>query len=60
MMWLVTPEQMQELDRQTIQDANIPGTTLMERAGTGVVTHLLQHFGLFKREENRRVLWERK
>ena len=48
MMWLVTPEQMQELDRQTIQDAKIPGTTLMERAGTGVVTHLLQHFGPLK------------
>jgi NAD(P)H-hydrate epimerase len=47
-MWLVTPEQMQELDRQTIQDAKIPGTTLMERAGTGVVTHLLQHFGPLK------------
>ena len=47
-MWLVTPEQMQELDRQTIQDAKIPGTTLMERAGTGVVTHLLQHFGPVK------------
>jgi NAD(P)H-hydrate epimerase len=48
MMWLVTPEQMKELDRQTIQDAKIPGTTLMERAGTGVVTHLLQHFGPVK------------
>ena len=47
-MWLVTPEQMQELDRRTIQDAKIPGTTLMERAGTGVVTHLLQHFGPLK------------
>ncbi len=47
-MWLVTPEQMQELDRQTIQDAKIPGTTLMERAGTGVVTHLLRHFGPLK------------
>ncbi|MDH5562507.1 MAG: NAD(P)H-hydrate dehydratase [Nitrospirota bacterium] len=44
-MWLVTPEQMQELDRRTIHDANIPGTTLMERAGAGVVTHLLQHAG---------------
>jgi ADP-dependent NAD(P)H-hydrate dehydratase / NAD(P)H-hydrate epimerase len=47
-MWLVTPEQMQKLDRQTIQDAKIPGTTLMERAGTGVITHLLQHFGPVK------------
>ena len=47
-MWLVTPEQMQKLDRRTIEEANIPGTTLMERAGTGVVTHLLQHYGSLK------------
>lgn len=44
-MWLVTPEQMQTLDRRTIQEAKIPGIRLMERAGTGVVTHLLQHYG---------------
>jgi NAD(P)H-hydrate epimerase len=44
-MWLVTPEQMRELDRRTIQEANVPGSTLMERAGAGVVTHLLQHYG---------------
>ncbi len=47
-MWLVTPKQMRELDRRTIEEANIPGTTLMERAGTGVVTHLLQHYGSLK------------
>ena len=47
-MWLVTPEQMRELDRRTIDEANIPGTTLMERAGSGVVTHLLQHYGSLK------------
>jgi NAD(P)H-hydrate epimerase len=39
---------MQELDRRTIQEANIPGTTLMERAGVGVVTHLLEHYGPVK------------
>ena len=44
-MWLVTPEQMQGLDRRTIEEANIPGTTLMERAGAGVVHYLLQHYG---------------
>ena len=44
-MWLVTPEQMKELDRRTIQEAQIPGMTLMERAGTGVVNLLLQHYG---------------
>ena len=47
-MWLVTPEQMRELDRRTIDETNTPGTTLMERAGTGVVTHLLQHYGSLK------------
>ena len=45
MMWLVTPEQMKKLDRQTIQEAKIPGLTLMERAGTGVVDYLLRHYG---------------
>ncbi len=44
-MWLVTPEQMRELDRRTIEEAHIPSSTLMERAGTGVITHLLQHYG---------------
>ncbi len=47
-MWLVTPKQMRDLDRRTIEEANIPSTTLMERAGTGVVTSLLQHFGSLK------------
>ena len=44
-MWIVTAAQMQTLDRRTIQEAKIPGTTLMERAGTGVVTHLIQAWG---------------
>ena len=44
-VWLLTPEQMRDLDRRTIEEANIPGTTLMERAGAGVVTHLIQHYG---------------
>ena len=44
-MWLVTPDQMRQLDRRTIEEANVPGTTLMERAGASVVTHLLQHNG---------------
>ena len=43
-MWLVTPEQMQALDRRTIQETKVRDH-LMERAGTGVVTHLLQHYG---------------
>ncbi|MDR4488708.1 MAG: NAD(P)H-hydrate dehydratase [Nitrospirales bacterium] len=44
-MWLVTAEQMQALDRRTIQEARIRGTTLMERAGDGVVTHLTARYG---------------
>jgi len=44
-MWVVTAAQMQTLDRRTIQEAKVPGTTLMERAGTGVVTHLIQAWG---------------
>jgi NAD(P)H-hydrate epimerase len=47
-MWVVTAAQMQTLDRRTIQEAKVPGTTLMERAGTGVVTHLIQAWGVPK------------
>jgi len=36
-MKIVTAKQMQELDRRTIAEAGIPGATLMERAGSGVV-----------------------
>lgn len=44
-MWVVTAAQMQTVDRRTIQEAKVPGTTLMERAGTGVVAYLLQVWG---------------
>ena len=47
-MWVVTAAQMQTLDRRTIQEAKVPGATLMERAGTGVVTHLIQACGPLK------------
>ena len=50
-MWLVTPEQMRELDRRAIDEAHIPGSTLMEKAGIGVVTHLLQHHGSVKNKK---------
>ncbi len=36
-MRLVTRDEMRELDRATIEDYGIPGLTLMERAGRGVV-----------------------
>ena len=39
-MKIVTAQQMKELDRRTIQEAGVPGTTLMERAGEGVVAAL--------------------
>lgn len=42
---IITAAQMQELDRRTISEAHIPATTLMERAGLGVVTCLEQRFG---------------
>ncbi|MEC4890566.1 MAG: NAD(P)H-hydrate dehydratase [Nitrospira sp.] len=42
---IVTAAQMQSLDRRTIEEAGVPGTTLMERAGAGVVTCLEQHLG---------------
>lgn len=39
-MKIVTAAQMQGLDRRTIEEARVPGLTLMERAGTGVVSVL--------------------
>ena len=44
-MYLVTSAQMQSLDRRTIEEANVPGTTLMERAGSGVANALEHAFG---------------
>ncbi|HEX6175229.1 MAG TPA: NAD(P)H-hydrate dehydratase [Candidatus Binatia bacterium] len=43
-MILVTAEQMREMDRLTIQKYGTPSLTLMERAGTGVVTAMLERF----------------
>ncbi|MDH5741443.1 MAG: NAD(P)H-hydrate dehydratase [Nitrospira sp.] len=42
---IVTAAQMHELDRRTIAEARIPATTLMERAGLGVVSSLERRFG---------------
>jgi ADP-dependent NAD(P)H-hydrate dehydratase / NAD(P)H-hydrate epimerase len=44
-MKIVTAAQMQFLDRRTIVEAHIPGLTLMERAGTGLVTAMEQTYG---------------
>ena len=42
---IITGAQMQELDHRTIAEARIPGTTLMERAGSGVVSCLEKVLG---------------
>ena len=39
-MKLVTVAQMRELDRRTMEEANIPGEELMDRAGWGVADHV--------------------
>lgn len=45
MIKIITAAQMQELDRRTISEAHVPATTLMERAGTGIVSCLEQRWG---------------
>lgn len=45
MIKIVTGAQMQELDRRMIGEARIPGTVLMERAGSGLVACLEQTLG---------------
>lgn len=45
-MRLVTPEQMREMDRQTIEEIGLPGIVLMERASLGAVDALVEHFEL--------------
>lgn len=44
-MKIVTADQMRELDRRTIHEAGVPGKTLMERAGSGVVSAMEETFG---------------
>lgn len=44
-MKLVTAAQMQTLDRRTITEAHVPSSTLMERAGQGVVSQLEEQYG---------------
>jgi ADP-dependent NAD(P)H-hydrate dehydratase / NAD(P)H-hydrate epimerase len=41
---VVTAEQMQAIDRHTIDDLGIPGITLMENAGVGIVQELQKRF----------------
>jgi ADP-dependent NAD(P)H-hydrate dehydratase / NAD(P)H-hydrate epimerase len=41
---VVTEKQMQAIDRHAIDDLGIPGITLMENAGAGIVQNLQNHF----------------
>ncbi len=43
-MYLVTAEEMQKMDKETIESFGIPGMTLMESAGRGAYTMLVQIF----------------
>jgi hydroxyethylthiazole kinase-like uncharacterized protein yjeF len=45
MQRLVTAARMQELDRAAISENGIPGLTLMENAGRGVVDGMTKHLG---------------
>ena len=44
-MKIVTAAQMQALDRRTIEEARIPGLTLMSHAGAGVIRAMEEVFG---------------
>ncbi|MCL6582880.1 MAG: NAD(P)H-hydrate dehydratase [bacterium] len=43
-MKVVTGQQMQALDRYTIEEIGLPGVVLMENAGRQVVAKMLEHF----------------
>jgi hydroxyethylthiazole kinase-like uncharacterized protein yjeF len=43
-MYLVKAKEMQQMDRETIESFGIPGITLMESAGRGAYTMLVQTF----------------
>ncbi len=44
-MKIVTPQQMREIDRRTIESIGIPGMVLMENAASKVVEELMKDFG---------------
>lgn len=44
-MKLVTAKDMQRLDRKTIEEYGIPGLTLMENAGEGIVRMICERYG---------------
>ncbi|MBI5188945.1 MAG: NAD(P)H-hydrate dehydratase [Nitrospirae bacterium] len=44
-MKVVTAEEMREIDKKTIEEYGIPGSVLMERAGSAVVSKIKELFG---------------
>lgn len=46
MRFVVTAEQMQALDKATIEEVGLPGVVLMENAGRAVAVHIEQRYGL--------------
>ena len=44
-MFVMTAEQMRQLDRLTIEKYGVPGLDLMERAGEGVFQVIVERFG---------------
>jgi ADP-dependent NAD(P)H-hydrate dehydratase / NAD(P)H-hydrate epimerase len=46
---VLTAEQMREADRRTIEDAGVPGATLMERAGAAVARAVRERFSHARR-----------
>ena len=44
-MFVVTAEQMREMDRLTIQKYGVPSLKLMDRAGEGITKAILENFG---------------
>jgi len=50
-MYLVTAEEMQEMDRETIKSFGIPGQVLMENAGRGAARMLIEKFSDLKRKK---------
>ena len=49
-MYLVTAEEMQAMDRQTIETFGLPGRVLMENAGRGATRIFLQQFSDLERK----------
>lgn len=49
-MKVVTAEEMRKIDRKTIEEYRIPGSVLMERAGSAVASKIKEVFGKSKKQ----------